>query len=109
MHNPFKTIQDWFSIVKPNGVLIVTVPDEDLYEQGVFPSKWNKDHKWTFTISKEKSWSPKSINVKQLCETLNGKVEEIILQDFGYNYSLKGKDQTLGDAMAQILFIVRKI
>jgi hypothetical protein len=26
------------------------VPDEDLYEQGVFPSTFNADHKWTFTV-----------------------------------------------------------
>jgi len=38
------------------------VPDEDLYEQGVFPSTF----KWTFTIGKAQSWCPKSINLIEL-------------------------------------------
>ena len=39
------------------------VPDEDLYEQGQFPSTYNVDHKWTFTILKTTSWSPCSLNL----------------------------------------------
>jgi len=46
--------------------LIITVPDEDMYEGGVFPSRWNEDHKHTFTIHKAKSWSPVSINIIDL-------------------------------------------
>jgi SAM-dependent methyltransferase len=109
MNDPYQAIQEWFKLVAPEGRLIVTVPDEDLYEQGMFPSKYNKDHKWTFTISKEKSWSPKSVNIKDLVATLDGEVEEITLQDKGYDYSLKGVDQTAQrGAMAQIMFIVRR-
>jgi len=37
-----------------------------MYEGGVFPSRWNDDHKHTFTIHKDKSWSPVSINVLDL-------------------------------------------
>src|SRR5260221_7032838 len=37
-----------------------------LYEQGVFPSRFNGDHKSTFTISKASSWSPVSVNVLDL-------------------------------------------
>ena len=47
-------------MLEPGGHLIVTVPDEDLYEQGHFPSDYNRDHKWTFTIHKPKSWSERS-------------------------------------------------
>src|SRR4051812_17208610 len=36
MHDPRKTLQDWWELVKPGGHLILIVPDEDLYEQGVF-------------------------------------------------------------------------
>ena len=41
MNDPRKTILDWWKLVKPGGFLFVTVPDEDLYEQGVFPSRFN--------------------------------------------------------------------
>ena len=31
MYNPYKTIQDWFSLVKKGGYMVIAVPDEDLY------------------------------------------------------------------------------
>ena len=68
MSDPRKTILDWWKLVKPGGYLFVVVPDEDLYEQGVFPSRFNNDHKATFTIAKAKSWSPNSINVLEPSE-----------------------------------------
>ena len=52
VENPTVGLQNWFRALKPGGHLIITVPDEDLYEQGQFPSTWNKDHKFTFTICK---------------------------------------------------------
>ena len=44
MKNPYHTIQQWWSLVKDNGYLYLIVPDEDLYEHGHFPSKYNTDH-----------------------------------------------------------------
>src|SRR3546814_12230808 len=70
-------LRNWFRILKPGGHLIVTVPDEDLYEQGIFPSAYNPDHKWTFTIWKAASWSPKSRNLIDLVRSLGEAAEEI--------------------------------
>jgi SAM-dependent methyltransferase len=89
MHNPRMTILDWWKLVKPGGHLFILVPDEDLYEQGVFPSHFNDDHKATFTISKSRSWSPKSINVLELGQSLpNGQIVSLQLQDIGYDRTL---------------------
>lgn len=86
MHQPTKTILEWWQLVKPGGHLICIVPDEDLYEQGVWPSVRNSDHKATFTISKRQSWSPVSINVLDLVQTLpGGELIKLELQDMGYN------------------------
>ena len=63
---PQEALYNWIRIVKPSGFLIITVPDEDIYEGGVFPSRWSPEHKHTFTIHKENSWSPVSINVLDL-------------------------------------------
>lgn len=110
MWNPYRTIKDWFSIVKPGGLLIVTVPDEDVYEQGVFPSRYNRDHKWTFTINKEDSWCKYSVNIDDLAKILGGEVVLIQKQDDGYNYNLKNVDQTSKfNAMAQNIIIVKKV
>lgn len=65
------------------------MPDEDLYEQGVFPSRFNADHKSTFTISKYQSWSPVSINLLGLVQDLpHAKVLSMALQDHGYDRAL---------------------
>src|SRR6266568_4143660 len=66
MADPYVALEHWFRILKPGGHLIVLVPDEDLYEQGVWPSTWNADHKRTFTLYKHESWSPVSTNVFEL-------------------------------------------
>jgi SAM-dependent methyltransferase len=89
MHDPPRALAEWWKLVKPGGVMMVIVPDEDLYEQGVFPSRFNSDHKATFTIAKSRSWSPKSHNVLDLARTLpDSELLDIRLQDVGYDRSL---------------------
>lgn len=85
MADPVSAISGWWRLVKPGGVLFLIVPDEDLYEQGFWPSRFNPDHKWTFTISKHKSWSPVSISLLDLVRDLpNSELLDIRLQDDGY-------------------------
>mgnify|MGYP001544673260 CR=1 FL=1 len=45
MHNPTVALENWWRILKPGGYLFVAVPDAELYEQGVWPSLGNGDHK----------------------------------------------------------------
>ena len=52
LNEPSEGLANWFRILKPEGHMIITVPDEDMYEQGIFPSTYNNDHKWTFTVFK---------------------------------------------------------
>jgi SAM-dependent methyltransferase len=96
-NDPFVTINNWVRITKENGYIIFTVPDEDLYEQGIFPSEFNRDHKWTFTIYKEKSWSNKSINIFNLIISLGDvvAVQKIQLLNNTYHYHYPIFDQTL--------------
>ena len=89
MVNPQEAIQSWFSLVKPGGHLITIVPDEDLYEQGHYPSIFNSDHKSTFTISKSHSWSPVSINCLELFAKLDGEIVCLSQQSDNYNLSLQ--------------------
>jgi hypothetical protein len=85
------------------------VPDEDLYEQGVWPSTFNDDHKWTFTIDKRQSWSPVSVNVTDMVRELpDCQPIRIALQDNHYDYTLGRVDQLWGRAMAQIQIALRK-
>jgi SAM-dependent methyltransferase len=96
--DPTVALGNWIRICKKGGHLIIMVPDEDLYEQGVFPSTFNPDHKYTFTIGKAQSWSPKSINVIELLGKFVDQVEiiKIELLDSGFLYGRERHDQTWG-------------
>jgi 2-polyprenyl-3-methyl-5-hydroxy-6-metoxy-1,4-benzoquinol methylase len=89
MRNPADAIHQWWQLVKPGGHLFFIVPDEDLYEQGVFPSRFNPSHRATFTISKAASWSPVSHNVLDLALSLpQSELVRLVLQDQGYDRHL---------------------
>jgi SAM-dependent methyltransferase len=110
MDEPVIALKNWYSLSKTGGYLVFTVPDEDLYEQGIFPSVYNYDHKWTFTIYKTKSWSPKSLNVIDLLKQLpRCKVLKIAIVDTNYDYKKFSIDQTKGKAEACVEVVVRKI
>lgn len=97
MRDPRAAIAQWWQLVKPGGVLFVIVPDEDLYEQGFWPSRFNRDHKWTFTIAKRASWSPVSVNLLDLARSLpDGEVLDIRLFDQGYDRQLQSNGRVAG-------------
>lgn len=108
--DPARALQSWFALLRPSGYLILVVPDEDLYEQGNWPSRFNSDHKWTFTIHKARSWSPRSINLVDLVtNSLSGfSFIRISLVDDGYDYSITGSDQSSGAAEVGIELIIQK-
>ncbi len=109
--DPREGLRHWFRALKPGGHLVVAVPDEDLYEQGVFPSTYNKDHKHTFTLWKPRSWSPVSINLLELLPTLGPQAELLKLEllHATYRYGLPRYDQTMTPvADCAIEFVVRK-
>lgn len=111
LHDPVEGLKNWLRVVKEDGYLIITIPDEDLYEQGEFPSTFNLDHKWTFTLFKPTSWSNRSINVLDMVKELGGSaaVEKVELLDSNYRYRLPRYDQTLTPvAECGIEIIIRK-
>jgi SAM-dependent methyltransferase len=90
MYDPHEAIHNWLRILKPGGYLICLVPDEDLYEQGVFPSTFNPDHKHTFTIYKKKSWSASSISLFTLLSEVKYDTSTIKIEllDATYRYNI---------------------
>lgn len=93
--NPAAALHNWLRIVKPGGYVIVTVPDEDLYEQGVFPSTYNPDHKNTFTPWKPRSWSPVSVSILTLLPTLEPPPEVIKIERLTRDYDWSGPRRDL--------------
>lgn len=112
MHNPKEALYHWLRVLKPGGHLVVMIPDEDLYEQGIFPSTNNDDHKWIFTIFKEKSWSEQSISLMGLLADFSSMAQilKIELLDATFRYSLPRFDQTLTPVgECAIEFVMRKL
>jgi len=108
---PREGLVNWLRVVRPGGYLVVTVPDEDLYEQGVFPSTFNHDHKWTFSILKLRSWSERSLNIVDLVRELGESAELVRLEQLSatYRFDLPRYDQTVTPVgECGIEFVVRK-
>lgn len=96
MHDPRLAMENWCRILRPGGYMILLVPDEDLYEQGHWPSIYNSDHKTTWTIHKSHSWCPASINCTQFFgEFPQLRIIKMELLDATFDYSLTNQDQTL--------------
>lgn len=90
MNSPRSALLEWWALVKPGGFLVVVVPEESLYEQRHWPSLFNGDHKWTFRIGGQGSWSPQSIDASELFRALpGGEVPFVELQDMNYDRSLQ--------------------
>ena len=109
--DPVEGLQNWFRVLREGSYMVITVPDEDLYEQGIFPSTFNQDHKWTFTIFKSNSWSDRSINLIDMIRHLGPAAEVVRLEQLSanYRYDLPRFDQTLTPvAECGIELIVRK-
>jgi len=109
--DPFQGIKNWLRILRPGGHLIITIPEEDLYEQGTWPSNKNLDHKHSFTILKNESWAMNSINVFDLITYLGPEVDvrKISVEDSGYRFDMANYDQTMTPVSeSSIEFILRK-
>ena len=109
--DPAEGLNNWVRVVREGGYVIVTVPDEDLYEQGVFPSTFNRDHKWSFTIFKTKSWSNRSLNLLDMVRELGPAVEVVKIEQLSatYRFDLPRFDQTLTPvAECGIEIVIRK-
>jgi SAM-dependent methyltransferase len=110
-HDPYEAFENWLRITKPGGHIITTIPDEDIYEQGIFPSTFNPDHKTTWTISKSESWSPVSISLIEFLYQFKDKIEvlKVELVNASYMYDQPRFDQTYHHVSeCAIEFIVRK-
>ena len=111
LRDPAEGLGNWFRVLRPGGHLVVTIPDEDLYEQGVWPSTHNRDHKVSFTVSKARSWCPASLNLMDLLRALGpaADIRKIEVIDEAYRFDWPRFDQTLTPvAECAIEFVVRK-
>lgn len=87
------TLYNWTRVLKDGGSMFIIVPDFDLYEKCFFPSKWNSDHKHTFSINRTRSevgrtnhWCIQE-DLFKIFQKNNLKVRDIRLEDTNFDYN----------------------
>lgn len=105
--DPRTALSNWIRICKPQGYIVVAIPDAIFYEKLQFPSLYNSDHRWCFSL--EKPPVPKCINVYELLGLYNNievvSVELLLKMDF----TKFMEDATLGDGVCQIEMVLKKV
>lgn len=96
LRDPFAALRRWLEIV--TDYVIVTVPDWRLYEHRQWPSQYNGDHKWAFTL--ESPPAEHVIDVLELVQSVRdiaSPVRIVSLEStFNRGIEFTGADQTLG-------------
>jgi predicted SAM-dependent methyltransferase len=111
-----RALSSWVRILKPGGFLYFTVPDYSLYEKEQFPSRFNSDHKQTFSIHLTRETTNRATHwnvgedLAPLLQSLGVEILEGFLENDHYNYALAEEvDQThFPETLAQICIIGRK-
>ena len=96
---PYTAINNWIRVLKPGGHMVLLLPDEDMFEQGRWPSMYaGPDHLTSWTIDKVLSWSPVSINVTDFFSGYSASMEILKIEklDSTFNYNWPTVDQTRG-------------
>lgn len=108
MHDPYTAMVEWLEIVKTGGHAIISIPDWTLYEGRVWPSRYNPDHKSTWSFTFDSSPSKHHVNIYKFLTKLSHicYAKRVMLIDNNYNYSLsQNVDQTFEESNRVEAFI----
>jgi predicted SAM-dependent methyltransferase len=80
MMDPKIAIKHWVRVCKSGGFIVITIPDEELYEHNIWPSRFNNDHKWSFRIHRGNALHHRSLNITDLLRLVWKETEIISIQ-----------------------------
>lgn len=103
---PVVALRSWARVLKPNGHLICTVPDEVMYEKRRWPSLYGEGHLWSFRIT-DVSHMPRSIRIQDLFAGF-WSLERLMLVRDHYDDNRIGDQTWDTDAECAIEFVLRK-
>jgi SAM-dependent methyltransferase len=88
--DPCSAINTWSKLLKTNGHLIIELPLWELYEKQVWPSKFNFDHKFAFTLDNSYNEYPKHLlNILDLINFIEVPYELIKIEKLDHLYPYK--------------------
>lgn len=112
MHDP-RVLWEWMTLLKPRGCAVVLVPSWELYEGMQWPSRFNGDHKSTWSMFLKGSPALIHVYVPDFVRSRTDIAVSVVEPeqlDEGYDYSLPSSvDQSLGEAEPWIEFVMRKV
>lgn len=121
MHDPHASLTRWMQVLKPGGHIVAIVPEVDLYEHGFWPSRYNGDHKTSYSIDRDRAEdhalahdNARAVCVADLLNAVRGaKIIKIELLEATYNFGAVDPiaDQTANGTAAEcgIEFVIRKV
>jgi len=111
LREPVNALIRWSEVLKVGGILYIVVPDYDLYEGAQWPSRFNSDHKCSFSLWRNDVNTHPHYYTPWMAHGIRRYLQliELRLEDYGYEYAVGAtQDQTLGSACAQICYIAKR-
>lgn len=116
LNHPAEAIRNWSRVLKSGGFLVVAVPDWTLYEKRRWPSRFNPDHRMSFSMTRcgELPWGHVQYDRGDMVKMGAWAGLDLVhseTQDKGIDFGRMKQedyDPTMHGAMAQNLFVYQK-
>lgn len=105
---------NWSRVVRLGGFLYIVVPDYLLYEKLQWPSRYNPDHRQSFSchITRDLVNRPNHWHMAQdltpVFDRLHLRLERLTTEDDGFDYNRGPVDQTLGLSLSQLCVVLSR-
>lgn len=98
MRDPKAALESWLKVLRKGGYAVISVPSWELYEGMIWPSRFNPDHKSTWSLWQKGSPAPIHVWLPEFLEYFTMFDYKLIyceLIDTNYNYKIgTSVDQT---------------
>lgn len=89
MRNPSAALREWLTLVKPGGYVVQTVPDWVAYERMQWPSRFNPDHKSSWSMIYRGSIAPIHIHIPTFLAEFNDVAKVLLARYVEENFDWK--------------------
>lgn len=98
MRDPKAALESWLKVLRKGGYAVISIPSWELYEGMIWPSRFNPDHKSTWSLWQKGSPAPTHVWLPEFLEYFTMFDYKLIyceLIDTNYNYKIGTRvDQT---------------